>query len=292
MQKNFYKINLNKIKLSVITHNNSFVQTNHIHDSSPHQESKLVHMHPLYELFIVTGGEAVVTTEKERYTCKNSVLIIPPQLPHYATFNNTTALNVNFRLVNKPNENEDIVNAINSKLSTEITELPLNNTLTFYTKQLTGKGKQSVSEEEIPLLLSLIFLQLLSPMTPSEKSSNSESETDTSYQAKYNHYITKLGAYITQNIEKNIVLEDLANELHICTKHVSRIIKSEYNCSLSQLVIRYRMNMAIMLLKNTDMKITDIALSLGYNSLANFHRHFKKACGTPPMEYRRSIKNN
>ena len=48
----------------------------------------------------------------------------------------------------------------------------------------------------------------------------------------------------------------------------------------------YRMDMAKKWLKETDMKIAEIAERLQYNNSANFIRSFRKIEGTTPGKYR------
>ena len=51
---------------------------------------------------------------------------------------------------------------------------------------------------------------------------------------------------------------------------------------------KLRIEKACHLIKNTDMKITEIAETVGYASGASFRRAFKKVTGVSPVEYRES----
>lgn len=47
-----------------------------------------------------------------------------------------------------------------------------------------------------------------------------------------------------------------------------------------------RMEKACKLIKNTDMKISDIAQEVGYSSDISFRRAFKKKMGMSPIEWK------
>jgi AraC-like DNA-binding protein len=50
---------------------------------------------------------------------------------------------------------------------------------------------------------------------------------------------------------------------------------------------RYRLLQARELLENTDMKITQIALAVGFSESAHFTRTFQREVGVSPRAYRR-----
>jgi two-component system response regulator YesN len=42
-------------------------------------------------------------------------------------------------------------------------------------------------------------------------------------------------------------------------------------------------------LLTSDMKIIDIAMEVGFGSMSNFYKYFKKTCGKNPKDYRKSV---
>ena len=55
---------------------------------------------------------------------------------------------------------------------------------------------------------------------------------------------------------------------------------------LSAVIEKLRIEKSCDLIKNTDMKIADIAEMVGYTSDKSFRRAFKKIIGVSPVEYR------
>lgn len=86
--------------------------------------------------------------------------------------------------------------------------------------------------------------------------------------------------------ESNLTLERLADELHVTTVYLSRMIKRELGVSYSSLLTQMRINKAVDLLKTTDMSIRDISEKVGYESQHYFSTTFKKLVGVSPKQYK------
>jgi AraC-like DNA-binding protein len=89
----------------------------------------------------------------------------------------------------------------------------------------------------------------------------------------------------------DLSLASLSKRLGISPKDLSRIINERLNRNFWALVNSYRIEEArdkIGEATNGDQTILDIALEVGFNSLAAFNRAFKKFTGTTPSHYRKS----
>lgn len=78
----------------------------------------------------------------------------------------------------------------------------------------------------------------------------------------------------------------LAEELHCDLYNLSRMVKRLTSKTYTDLVQTKRLNTAAFLLNNTDLTISDIGLSVGYDNLSYFHRIFRKKFGLSPKNYR------
>lgn len=102
-------------------------------------------------------------------------------------------------------------------------------------------------------------------------------------------YIREVIAFIEQNYQNNIKVEDIANWCNLNRSYLTKIFKKDKNISLQQFLIKYRMCKACEKLKLTSLSIKSISESVGYDNQLNFSRTFKNEFGISPSEYR--IKN-
>ncbi len=94
--------------------------------------------------------------------------------------------------------------------------------------------------------------------------------------------------YIQEHYTEKLNLQMLANEFHMSEKYISRYFKEQFAISFIQYVAHLRMERARMLLRNSEMSITDVALSSGYPSVNFFIRNFKETYQITPLQYRKN----
>ena len=99
--------------------------------------------------------------------------------------------------------------------------------------------------------------------------------------------LVEMKNYIQANY-KNITLEDLAEHFHLSEPYVSKYMKEKSGKTFGEIVQNIRMKKARTLLKNGNMAVENIALSVGYQSVEHFNRTFKKKYNMTPVEYRNS----
>jgi AraC-like DNA-binding protein len=84
--------------------------------------------------------------------------------------------------------------------------------------------------------------------------------------------------------------EDLATEVAMSPRSLTRKISSELGMSWRQCLQKLRVINAVEALSRTDMQITEIAFAQGYQSLSAFNAAFRDLTGKTPTEYRASFK--
>lgn len=105
-----------------------------------------------------------------------------------------------------------------------------------------------------------------------------------------NNKLSEIITYINDNYKKNISLTSIAEEFYISRHHLSRIFKKYTGFTVGEYITNHRINASQYLLVNTDMKIIDIASQVGFNSLSNFGRTFKRLSDNKtPKEYRNQL---
>jgi len=99
--------------------------------------------------------------------------------------------------------------------------------------------------------------------------------------------IKKAKAYIEQNYNKNLTIEEIAKSVDISPFYFSRIFKNYTNISLHQYLLNIRVEKAKELLKNSSTPLAILAQELGFNDQSHFNRVFKALTTCTPYEYRK-----
>lgn len=101
-----------------------------------------------------------------------------------------------------------------------------------------------------------------------------------------NSIIMRTKEYINQNLANDLTLVTIANNMHYNPSYLSYVFKQISGINISEYVNECRISKAKHLLTNTNMKIADIALAVGYESPNNFARFFRSITGIPPTQFR------
>ena len=97
----------------------------------------------------------------------------------------------------------------------------------------------------------------------------------------------KILEYVTENLcDNTLSLAQISDALGLHRSYLSNIFKAAYGETLSSYIEQLRIEKARDMIKNTDMKIWDIAEAVGYTSDTSFRRAFKRITGVTPGEYR------
>lgn len=86
---------------------------------------------------------------------------------------------------------------------------------------------------------------------------------------------------------RTLTLEKLAQLLNLSIRHTERLIYEKYNTSFVKMRMQSRLNAAVDMIENGDVKMLDIAENCGFSSYIHFLNAFKKEFGMPPSEYKK-----
>ncbi len=94
--------------------------------------------------------------------------------------------------------------------------------------------------------------------------------------------------YIQKHYTEKVTLDDIAKSGNI-SKSTCLVIFKKYLCDTpTNYLINYRLNHALVLLKETDLSVSEIALSVGFNGISYFTETFRKVYGCSPSAYRKN----
>lgn len=104
---------------------------------------------------------------------------------------------------------------------------------------------------------------------------------------KLSHYIYDVLDYIEKNYQTKIKLEEISEHIHLNPSYLSKVFKEQMGISISDYILKRRLSAATLLLKKENNKaISDIALETGFYDTAHFAKAFKSVYGITALQYR------
>lgn len=97
--------------------------------------------------------------------------------------------------------------------------------------------------------------------------------------------------YVTSTRNQNITSEDICRHFSCSRSFMSIQFNRFTGKTLRQYLNELRMNDAKILLKNTDLSVTEIAFSIGFNNSNYFSALFKKEVGKSPLQFRKKSRS-
>ena len=234
------------------------------------------------KLVLQTQGQAELTARSEHFMLDaGSVMLIPPYSVYSAsTFDHVDSYEVFFNLHPFTREHA----CLQQFGFTRILHFPKVLTPADITA-LTScyedvRACRQGCYAQLGALMQLLFIRLIrlrnAPALPVENRSREQ------------YVISRLFEYLEAHLSQPVHVDQLCEALHVSQSHLYRCSRHVMNCSTQQLVIRYKLRHAQMLLKNPELSISDVAAAIGYD-LFYFSTQFKKAFLVSPSQYRKNL---
>ncbi len=102
-----------------------------------------------------------------------------------------------------------------------------------------------------------------------------------------NNKLSDILGYISDHCS-TVTLAQAASQFHFNPNYLGRIIKVNTGQTFTQVLQATRLKRAAMLLRTTDMAVSDITHYVGYQNCTHFYRLFRQSYGVSPAEYRRN----
>jgi AraC-like DNA-binding protein/ligand-binding sensor protein len=98
--------------------------------------------------------------------------------------------------------------------------------------------------------------------------------------------ITRAKEYINEHQTEDLRLGQVARAVHTSTFYFCKMFKKVTGINFTDYLSRVRIEKAKNLLLNPNLRVSEIAFEVGFQSLTHFNRVFKKILGQSPTEYR------
>jgi AraC-like DNA-binding protein len=103
--------------------------------------------------------------------------------------------------------------------------------------------------------------------------------------------VQKAREYITRNRRESLSLTDVAKASGASVFHFCKVFKKSTGLKFTDYVARVRLEDAKAELLNPNRRISEIAYDVGFQSLTQFNRMFKRIFGQSPTEFRTNMSN-
>lgn len=101
--------------------------------------------------------------------------------------------------------------------------------------------------------------------------------------------IGKIKFYIEKNYSYPITRTEVAAQFYLTPEYLAKLFKKEEGISIKNYINNVRLNKAKLLLVQTNLRVSDISLEVGFENFSYFTTLFKKYTGLSPQNYQ--IKN-
>lgn len=101
--------------------------------------------------------------------------------------------------------------------------------------------------------------------------------------------IVRAKAYIQDNLQEDITLADVAKASFTSTFYICKLFKRHTGLNFTEYVSRLRVERAKERLGNPNLRISEIAFEVGFQSLTHFNRIFRRIIGESPTTYREKL---
>lgn len=257
--------------------------------------------HDFWEFLCVDKGEVEVAAADKSYKLKKGEIIFhEPNEFHNVKANGIVAPNlvvISFKspsklmsfFCNKILEIGEIERKLLGAIIAETRNAFSNRLDDPYSTTMTVSKDYCIGAEQlIKIYLEEMLIQLYRKYHDSNKivSSLSRSIKEKSDDDIYNDILL----YLENNIHLQLSIEQICEENMIGRSQLHKLFHKHNNCGVIDYFSRMKINTAKQMIREKNMNFTQIADTLGYNSIHYFSRQFKKITGMTPSEYSSSIK--
>lgn len=235
-----------------------------------------IHMHDCFEIEYILSGKGVYTINTEEYKAQKNTLLFftPSDVASLKVTEPIKLLNINFT--------EDYVDSKLLAFLAEPKVIHTGNNVLLDALFNEHNRKGPLYEICVKSYLTLILADLI----------RNNNRDGTLIDDKAVGVIAEVANYIRVNYKKPVSMRVLSGKFGYSPNYLSSLFHKTYGVTVMQTVISLRLEQAVRLLILTDMSITDICFSAGFESMDTFLRNFKKTYKKTPKAFRTENKNN
>ena len=256
-------------------------------------EHDVIKMHDYMFLLALSDGLQLVRSENEKYDLPKNSLLFLRRGENFSFINNNGFSVGSFYLTYDYKSLESFVanfrpqkvikNCFDIKRPLIIT---LNNTQAAELKKYFLKCYLYISDLEFcntygEYLLSYLFINLLTEFKNVKTAGDEISSKPTPP-----WFSNELSKIVNSNEIYTTTAENIAERMHISTRHLSRLMQKYFGMTTSQYITAIKMKEVANELITTNKKVIDIMSGIGYTNVSWATEQFKAKYGMTPSQYR------
>jgi len=237
-------------------------------------DSDVFHSHRWYEIFLLEEGDMRWCFQEESILLHaGELLIVRPGTLHYPDDVNIsgkpTRINFFFDILDHSDSAPWLQLLSFEKYVIIPFDQECRTLISFFFQAMNHKQGLLAGSYLFAFLTRLSYLQLPCKKDPADSDSDAGR-------------IYRIDRILYQYYKEPISMSDIAKELHLSERQLSRIIEKHYGCSYRKQIVKLRMQEAAVLLTK-GISVSDVAYRVGYASVRAFQSAFIKYYGVSPV---------
>ncbi|MDK2801340.1 MAG: hypothetical protein PWP27_2491 [Clostridiales bacterium] len=266
-----------------------------IHDPSWSME---INRHDHFEMVYMKRGNAVFQISGQDVNIgSNDIVIIKPHQPHKFSVKSQAGCEfivLRFKFRNQYDDEysdvslNDFIEFVKNKESGSFITLKVskkNDIVYVMNRILRERERQELWGDLLSYLLIMELFVLISRALKMEWEENIKGKS-----LKLKELMQIAKEYMEANYEKDLTLTDIAKYIFLSQSYFAHAFKEEFDISPKSYLLKVRVEKSKELLEKTDLKVSDVALSVGFSSQQRYNDIFKKYVGMTPLKYRKKLK--
>lgn len=249
------------------------------------------HFHNAYEIFILLSPKAHFKIEGQTHNIiNNDIIVVPPSVLHQSEYfpgEASSRIVINFSFPDEFMATNPVYHKLLAIFNSETPVLrfspSIQDTVFAPLNELAHIAQLPFDSEVKNHMVHTKFAEFLFNIWRFLDKNSYRNQAEEGIKGK----ISAITAYIHNHYGDELTLELLAEEIHMNKFYLSHQFKEHTGYTIVQYIHLTRVSNAQFLLRNTTLKITEIADKTGFTSLSQFNRVFQKTCGLAPSRYRK-----
>ncbi|MBQ8657669.1 MAG: helix-turn-helix domain-containing protein [Clostridia bacterium] len=242
-----------------------------------------LHYHHHYEIYYLLSGQQNYFIEDSYYAMKKGDCALIPKGTIHKTTNGMGGLRILLNFNDK---------FLNQYLSHRAVKMLLKTFETRIVRPTAEKAKvlipyfEKINEASNNQDNDGLFLYLLKLLVTLQDCPTVEYKSDQAHPP----LIHKITEYTQKNYDKITNLDDVANALYVSKYHICHLFTKHFDLPFNKYLTKVRLKNAEEKLLTTNLNVSEIAESCGFDTTTYFCYVFKKEFGISPLKYRNLFK--